>query len=115
MVFIMLSVGPAEAGHYRILNASNTFPVRPPNAPYPELTNSMPPEIAGPGPIIDAPRAVTPLTVTKSRFESNSHRIAPSLVEYARSAPSLLPEKTAPGIAVSAADCAPLQPRPAPH
>src|SRR5205085_9563033 len=58
--------------HYRIPNASNTFPARPPNAPYPEFTNIMPPEIAGPGPIIEAPRAFTPLTVSNSRFESNS-------------------------------------------
>ena len=64
---------------------------------------------------MDAPWALTPLTVMKSRFESNSQRTAPSFVEYARRAPSLDPEKIAPGISVSAADCAPLQPRSEPH
>ena len=39
----------------------------------------------------------------------------PSVVEYARSAPSLDPEKITPGTIVSAADCAALQPRPMPH
>src|SRR5437763_392171 len=75
----------------------------------------MPPAIAGPGPIIDAPRAFTPLTVGNSRFESNSQITLPSFVEYARSAPSFEPEKITPGITLSAADCAPLQPRPVPH
>src|ERR1043166_2961917 len=85
-------------------NARRTFPARPPNAPYPEFTNNMPPEIAGPGPIIDAPWPLTPLTVSNSRFESNSQITVPSLVEYARRAPSFDPEKIAPGMTVSAAD-----------
>src|SRR5262245_30789750 len=71
--------------------------------------------MAGPGPIIDAPLADTPLTVVNSRFVSYSHTIDPSFVEYARSAPSFEPEKTTPGTAVSAADCAALHPRPLPH
>jgi len=75
----------------------------------------MPPATTGPGPIIDAPRAGTPLTVVNSRFVSNSQRIAPSAVEYTRKAPSFEPEKTAPGITVTAADCAALQPRPVPQ
>jgi hypothetical protein len=100
---------------YGTPNASKTFPGRPPNAPYPELTNTMPPATTGPGPIIDAPRPATPLTVVNSRFVSNSQRIAPSLVEYTRNAPSFDPEKTAPGITVTAADCAALHPRPVPH
>src|SRR5207302_2790536 len=87
----------------------------PPKPPYPELTKIIPPAIAGPGPIIDAPRALTPLTVGNSRFESNSQTTDPSFVEYARRAPSLDPEKTTPGINVNAADCAPLQPRPEAH
>src|SRR5258706_8254968 len=72
----------------------------------------MPPATAGPGPIIDAPRAATPLTVRNSRLESNSQMTDPSVVEYALSTPSFDPEKIAPGIAVSAADCAALHPRP---
>src|SRR5688572_5062486 len=75
----------------------------------------MPPATTGPGPIIEAPRAPTPLTVVNSRFVSNSQRIAPSAVEYTRNAPSFDPEKTAPGITVTAADCAALQPRPLPQ
>src|SRR5688500_10174261 len=75
----------------------------------------MPPATTGPGPIIDAPRAGTPLTVVNSRFVSNSQRIAPSAVEYTRNAPSFDPAKTAPGITVTAADCAALQPRPLPQ
>src|SRR5678815_3414359 len=104
-----------SAGHYCGANASNTLPGRPPNAPYPELTNTMPPATTGPGPIIEAPRPATPLTVVNSRFESNSQRIAPSAVEYTRNAPSFDPENTAPGITVTAADWAALQPRPVPH
>src|SRR5688572_9149255 len=95
--------------------ASNTLPGLPPNAPYPEPTTSIPPAIAGPGPIIDAPRAGTPLTAVNSRLVSNCHTIAPSDVEYARSIPSFDPEKATPGMAVTAADCAALQPRPLPH
>src|SRR5207302_2047896 len=62
---------------YLTPNASSTFPARPPNAPYPEFTNIIPPAIAGPGPIIDAPCAGMPLTVVKSRFESNSQSTVP--------------------------------------
>ena len=75
----------------------------------------MPSATTGPGPIIEAPRPGTPLTVVNSRFVSNSQRIAPSVVEYTRNAPSFDPEKTAPGITVTAADCAALQPRPVPQ
>src|SRR5215831_8451762 len=75
----------------------------------------IPPAIAGPGPIIDAPRARTPFTVENSRFESNSHSTEPSFVANARRAPSFDPEKMTPGMTVSAADCAALQPRPLPH
>src|SRR5687767_8857194 len=63
----------------------------------------------------DAPFAGTPLTVVKSLFVSNSHKTAPFAVENARRAPSFEPEKTTPGMAVTAADCAALQPRPVPH
>src|SRR5262245_2375664 len=72
----------------------------------------MPPAITGPGPFIDPPCALTPLTVWNSRLVSNSQRIAPSRDENARMAPSIDGENTAPGMAVIAADCAPLQPRP---
>jgi hypothetical protein len=41
----------------------------------------MPPAIAGPGPIIDAPRAGTPLTDWNSRLVSNSQTMRPSAVE----------------------------------
>src|SRR5262245_45181023 len=61
------------------------------------------------------PLAVTPLTVSNSLFVSNFHTIVPSLAEYARTPPSCDPEKTSPGIAVSAAPCAALHPRALPH
>src|ERR1039458_7840733 len=44
----------------------------PPNAPYPEFTNSMPPVTTGPLALIDPPLAFTPLTVVKSRKVSKS-------------------------------------------
>src|SRR5258707_8336714 len=75
----------------------------------------MPPATAGPGPSIDAPLPGTPFSVWNSRFVSYAQTIEPSLVEYARSAPSTDPEKTIPEMTVMAADCAALQPRPAPH
>src|SRR5262245_11764578 len=75
----------------------------------------MPLATTGPGPIIDAPLAGTPLTDSNSRFESYCHRTSPFVVEYARSAPSLDPEKMTPGMSVTAADCATLQPRAVPH
>src|SRR5712671_1310400 len=95
--------------------ASKTFPGRPRNAPYPELTNTIPPATAGPGPSIDAPLAGTPLTVGNSRFVSNCHTISPFATEYIRSEPSTEPDNTAPGMAVIAADWAALQPRPVPQ
>src|SRR5688572_27776030 len=73
----------------------------------------MPSTTAAPGPCIDAPRAATPLVEANSRFVSNSQRIAPFTAEYARSAPSFDPENTTPGMTVTAADCAAVQPRPA--
>src|SRR5258708_40227844 len=75
----------------------------------------MPPATAGRGPSIDAPLPGTPFSVWNSRFVSYAQTIEPSLVEYARSAPSTDPEKTIPEMTVMAADCAALQPRPAPH
>src|SRR6185436_16581315 len=52
----------------------------------------------------------TPLTASYSRAVSTSHSALPSAVEKARRCPSTEPEKTTPGIAVTAADCAGLQP-----
>src|SRR6266481_6479840 len=75
----------------------------------------MPPATAAPGPSMDAPLAGSSFSVLNSRLVSNSQMTAPSVVEYARSAPSTEPEKTTPGITVIAADCAALQPRPLPH
>src|SRR4051812_16800498 len=75
----------------------------------------MPPATTGPGPSIEPPSALTPLTVVKSRFVSNVQRIVPSALAYARMAPSAEPENTTPGIEVSAADWAELQPGPALH
>ena len=61
--------------------ASSTLPGRPPSAPQPEFTNSIPPATTGPGPLIDAPFAGTPSTVSKSRFVSYSQSSDPSFVE----------------------------------
>src|SRR5690348_8870651 len=69
----------------------------------------MPPAMAGPGPSIDPPRASTPFTVLYSRTVSKSQMTLPSVVEYARRCPSTDPENAAPGIALTAADCAGLQ------
>jgi hypothetical protein len=86
------------------------LPERPPYPAYPELKNTIPPATAGPGPIIDAPRAGTALTVG---FVVGVvlPQYGPVFCRKARSTPSLAPENTAPGITVIAADCAPSQPR----
>jgi hypothetical protein len=63
----------------------------------------------------DAPLAETPFTDGNSRLVSNSQITAPVAEAYARRAPSLDPENTTPGIAVTAADCAALQLLPLPH
>src|SRR6185436_6832433 len=57
----------------------------------------------------------TPLTASYSRAVSTSHSALPSAVEKARRCPSTEPEKTTPGIAVTAADCAGLQRARVPH
>src|SRR5215510_7392654 len=75
----------------------------------------MPLATTGPGPIIDAPLAGTPLIDSNSRLESYCNSTSPFAVEYARRAPSLEPEKMTPGINVTAADCATLQPRAVPQ
>src|SRR4051812_37729143 len=76
----------------------------------------MPPATTGAGPFIDPPLARKPLTVLNSRLLSNVQTTRPSVVECARTAPSLDGEKTTPGIAVTAENCAPLQARPGfPH
>src|SRR5205823_6221272 len=69
----------------------------------------MPSTTTGPGPSMEPPFALTSLTVSNGRFVSNSHNMEPSFAEYARMPPSAEPEKTTPGIAVTAADCAVLQ------
>src|SRR5262245_55362128 len=61
--------------------ASNTLPGLLPNAPYPELTYTIPPATTALGPMIDAPLAGTAFTVVKSRLLSNSHKISPVEVE----------------------------------
>src|SRR5579871_873056 len=66
----------------------------------------MPLTMAGPAASIEPPCAGWPFTVGNSRAVSVSQRILPVLDEYARKCPSREPEKTAPGIAVTAADCA---------
>jgi len=43
--------------------ASSTLPGMPPPAEYPELTNSIPPPMTGPGPSMEPPCASTPFTV----------------------------------------------------
>src|SRR5690348_7127539 len=75
----------------------------------------MPLITIGPGPSIAPPLAFTPFTVVKSRTVSNSQSTLPSSVEYARRSPPSVPEKTAPGMEVSAADCAGLHPGRVPH
>lgn len=96
---------------YSTPNASRTFPGRSPKAPYPELTNSMPPATVGAGPFIDPPFARTLFVVTNSRFVSKLQITDPFVVEYARTAPSFDGEKTTPGMEVTAENCALLQAR----
>src|SRR6266404_4903261 len=72
---------------------------------------SMPPATTGAGPFIDPPFARTPFSVENSRFVSNSQTTDPSFVEKPRTAPSFDGEKTTPGIAVTAENCAPLHAR----
>src|SRR5208337_2457338 len=71
--------------------------------------NSIPPATTGPGPLIAPPLAVTPLTVVYSCAALYSQMILPSADPYARMIPLLAAEKTTPGIAVIAADCAWMQ------
>src|SRR5262245_24148316 len=71
----------------------------------------MPPATTGAGPFIEPPLAFTLLTVGNSRFVSNDQRIAPSFVEYARTAPSFDGENTTPGMTVIAENCALLHAR----
>src|SRR5579862_543966 len=68
--------------------------------------NTIPSTTTGPGPLSEPPFAATPLTVSNGRAVLNSHRTFPSVVPYARITPVVVPEKTAPGITVIAADCA---------
>src|SRR5207247_2489663 len=53
---------------------------------------------------INPARARTPVTVSNSRAVSASQTIAPLAASYARIWPSTDPEKTTPGMAVTAAD-----------
>ena len=71
----------------------------------------MPPATTGAGPFIDPPWARKPLRVRNSRLVSNSQTTRPSLLEWARTAPSLDGENTMPGIAVTAENSAPLHAR----
>src|SRR5208282_555249 len=91
-------------------NANNRFPGMPEVPVKPDRTNSISPETTGPLPLIDPPCAFTPFTVATLGSVSKSHRIAPSFVEYARRCPSIEPEKTTPGITVTAASCPALHP-----
>src|SRR4029450_6498809 len=61
---------------------------------------------AGPPTSIEPPRAGLPFTVSNSCAVSTSQITAPVVVEYARRCPSIDPENTTPGIAVTAADWA---------
>src|SRR5579872_3646553 len=69
----------------------------------------MPPAITGPAPLIVPPFALTPFTVLNSCAVLYSHKILPSLVENASIVPPRVPEKTAPGMTLTGADCAGLQ------
>src|SRR5215471_18344127 len=69
----------------------------------------MPPAMVGPAPSIAPPLPFTPFTPVNSCAVSNSQITLPSVAEYARRRPSTPPENTAPGITVTAADCAGLQ------
>src|SRR5262249_48153248 len=76
----------------------------------PELTNTIPPATTGPGPSIEPPLAGTPLTVSYFCTVSTSQTIAPLSLLYARRWPSSPPDRTMPGMAVTAADWAGLHP-----
>src|SRR5262245_54604837 len=65
----------------------------------------MPPETMAPGPSRPPPLAFTPLTVGNSLFVSKVQRIDPSFGEYAAMPPLSDPERTAPGMTVTAAPC----------
>src|ERR1051326_112385 len=91
-------------------SASKTFPGIPPNREYPELMNTIPFTTTGPGPSMEPPLALTPFTVWNSRAVSKSQTTRPSSAEYPRRWPSIDAENTTPGIEVTAADCAGLQP-----
>src|SRR5438094_8787359 len=95
---------------YSGAKASRTLPGICPRKPYPEFTKSIPPAVVGPGPLMAPPCPDTPLTVVNSRAVSKSQITRPSAVECARKCPSRDPEKTTPGMTVTAADCAGLQP-----
>ena len=71
----------------------------------------MLPATTGPAPSSDPPLAATPLTVRKLVCVSKSHTGVPSAVENARMWPSIDPENTRPGTAVTAPGCAGLHPR----
>src|SRR5206468_9929817 len=77
--------------------------------------NTVLPTTTAPGPSIEPPWALTPLTVGYSCFVLISQRILPVAEAYARRCPSSPPEKTTPGIAVTAADCAGVQPGTSPQ
>jgi HSP20 family protein len=66
---------------YSSANASSTLPGEPTIPPLPAVTYTIPPATTGPGPSIEPPSALTPLTVGKSRFVSNVHRTLPSSLE----------------------------------
>ena len=62
----------------RAPNASSTLPGEPTMPPLPAVTYSIPPATTGPGPSIEPPSALTPLTVVKSRLVSNVQSTRPS-------------------------------------
>src|SRR6202521_3647643 len=70
----------------------------------------MPFTTTGPAPSIDPPFAWIPFTVAYSFAVSKSQRTSPSSLENARTCPSIEPEKTTPGITVTAPGWAGLQP-----
>src|SRR5258708_35238098 len=70
----------------------------------------MPPTVTGPVELNEPPLAFTPFTVSKSCSELNDQITLPVLVSYARSTPSIAPENTTPGINVTGAICAGVQP-----
>src|ERR1700730_3951129 len=67
-----------------------------------------------PGPSMEPPCALTPLTVGNSRDVGKSQSIFPSSAENASRCPSTAPEKITPGIPVTAAGCDGLHPLGAP-